>query len=67
MSAVIVHHRQGEPSSALRERVAAARAIQAKRFTSIRLRTNADMGPTELRRELSQAVREFRRLADGSH
>jgi magnesium chelatase family protein len=46
--------RQGEPSRAIRERVAAARAVQAKRFKGTRLRTNADMGPAE--------VREFCRL-----
>jgi magnesium chelatase family protein len=46
--------RQGEPSHAIRERVAAARALQVKRFKGTRLRTNADMGPAE--------VREFCRL-----
>jgi magnesium chelatase family protein len=41
--------RQGEPSRAIRERVAAARAVQAKRFRGTRLLTNADMGPAEVR------------------
>ena len=35
----------GEPSHAVRERVAAARAMQAGRFKGTRLLTNADMGP----------------------
>jgi magnesium chelatase family protein len=42
--------RQGEPSSAVRERVTAARQRQAERFKGTRLRTNADMGPAEVRR-----------------
>lgn len=46
--------RQGEPLRAIHERVAAARALQAKRFKGTRLLTNADMRPTE--------VREFCRL-----
>ena len=46
--------RQGEPSRAIRERVAAARALQVKRLKGTRLRTNADMRPAE--------VREFCRL-----
>jgi magnesium chelatase family protein len=40
----------GEPSSAVRARVAAARERQAARFTGTRLLTNADMGPAEVRR-----------------
>src|SRR5688500_12306919 len=36
--------RQGEPSSAVRERVTAARILQAERFKGTRLLTNADMG-----------------------
>ncbi len=39
----------GEPSCAIRERVAAARTRQAERFRSTRLLTNADMGPAEVR------------------
>ena len=39
--------RQGEPSAAVRERVASARAVQSRRFKGTRLRTNADMGPAE--------------------
>jgi magnesium chelatase family protein len=41
--------RQGEPSSAVRERVTAARQRQAERFKNTRLLTNADMGPAEVR------------------
>jgi magnesium chelatase family protein len=36
--------RLGEPSHAVRERVAAARQVQARRFKGTRLLTNADMG-----------------------
>src|SRR5688572_853247 len=46
--------RLGEPSQAVRERVAAARRVQAKRFKATRLLTNADVEPAE--------VREFCRL-----
>jgi magnesium chelatase family protein len=42
--------RQGEPSSAVRERVTAARLRQAERFQGTRLLTNADMGPAEVLR-----------------
>ena len=41
--------RLGEPSQAVRERVAAARTVQARRFKGTRLLTNADMGPAEVR------------------
>jgi magnesium chelatase family protein len=41
--------RQGEPSGAIRGRVAAARVVQVKRFKGTRMRTNADMGPAEVR------------------
>jgi predicted ATPase with chaperone activity len=41
--------RLGEPSHTVRERVAAARQLQAKRFKGTRLLTNADMGPAEVR------------------
>ena len=41
--------RLGEPSSAVRERVTAARQRQRERFTHTRLLTNADMGPAEVR------------------
>jgi magnesium chelatase family protein len=41
--------RQGEPSCAIRARVAGARALQVQRFRSTRMRTNADMGPAEVR------------------
>jgi magnesium chelatase family protein len=40
--------RGGEPSAAVRARVAAARARQAERFAGTPLLTNADMGPREL-------------------
>jgi magnesium chelatase family protein len=41
--------RLGEPSGAVRARVAAARQVQAARFKGTRLLTNADMGPAEVR------------------
>ena len=41
--------RLGETSCAIRARVAAARQLQAQRFTGTRMRTNADMGPAEVR------------------
>src|SRR5437870_12230258 len=41
--------RLGEPSRAVRERVAAARSRQSQRFRGTRLLTNADMGPAEVR------------------
>jgi magnesium chelatase family protein len=41
--------RQGEPSSAVRERVTAARQRQSECFSATRLLTNADMGPAEVR------------------
>jgi magnesium chelatase family protein len=42
---------RGEPSSAVRERVLAARARQTARFAGIpHIDANADMGPTEVRR-----------------
>jgi magnesium chelatase family protein len=41
--------RLGEPSHAVREGVAAARTVQARRFKGTRLLTNADMGPAEVR------------------
>jgi len=46
----LASERQGEPSSAVRERVTAARVRQAERFTHTRLLTNADMGRAEVRR-----------------
>jgi len=45
----LASERQGEPSSAVRERVTAARVRQAERFKHTRLLTNADMGPAEVR------------------
>jgi len=41
--------RLGEPSAAIRGRVEAARARQRARFEGMRLLTNADMGPAEVR------------------
>jgi magnesium chelatase family protein len=41
--------RLGEPSSAIRERICAARERQQQRFQGTPLLTNADMGPAELR------------------
>jgi magnesium chelatase family protein len=41
--------RLGEPSCAIRARVAAARVLQVQRFCGTRMRTNADMGPAEVR------------------
>jgi magnesium chelatase family protein len=45
----LADRRSGEPSAAIQERVARARAIQARRFAGTTLLTNADMGPKELR------------------
>lgn len=41
--------RLGEPSTAIRKRVEAAREVQQKRFGGTRLIYNADMGPAEVR------------------
>jgi magnesium chelatase family protein len=41
--------RLGVPSHAVRERVAAARTVQATRFKGTHLLTNAGMGPAEVR------------------
>ncbi len=41
--------RLGEPSAAIRERVAAARERQQRRFEGTNLLANADMGPAEVR------------------
>ena len=50
----LASERQGEPSSAVRERVTTARVRQSERFAQrapgTRLLTNADMGPAEVRR-----------------
>jgi magnesium chelatase family protein len=45
----LASERQGEPSSAVRERVTTARLRQSERFKSTRLLTNAGMGPAEVR------------------
>jgi magnesium chelatase family protein len=41
--------RTGESSATVRKRVEQARAIQRERFKDANLRTNSDMGPTEIR------------------
>jgi magnesium chelatase family protein len=41
--------RTGESSATVRERVEKARIIQRERFKETNLRTNSDMGPTEIR------------------
>ena len=41
--------RLGEPSAAIRRRVAAARERQRRRFEGTPLLTNSDMGPAEVR------------------
>jgi magnesium chelatase family protein len=41
--------RRGEPSSAVRARVAAARWRQAERFTGTGMVTNSEMGPAQIR------------------
>jgi magnesium chelatase family protein len=46
----LTSERLGEPSSTIRERVAAARTLQADRFRHTTLHTNADMGAAEVRR-----------------
>ena len=46
----LASERQGEPSSAVRERVTVACVHQAEHFRHTRLLTNADMGPAEVRR-----------------
>ena len=69
--------RQGEPSSAVRERVTAARQLQLDRFGGTRMRTNADMGPAEVRlhcqldnagqRLMQAAMRQLQLSARGYH
>jgi magnesium chelatase family protein len=46
----LADRRPGEPSAAVRARVAAARSLQAARFAGTPLVTNADMGPREVAR-----------------
>jgi magnesium chelatase family protein len=46
----LASERHGEPSILVRERVTAARNRQSDRFSGMRLLTNADMGPAEVRR-----------------
>jgi len=47
----LTDERRGEPSSSVRERVEAARERQRERFRSeTRLQSNADMGPSDIRR-----------------
>ncbi len=42
--------RRGEPSEAIQQRVEAARARQRQRLASVGKKSNADMGPAEIRR-----------------
>ena len=58
-------HTEPEPSSAVKARVEAARAVQRKRFTGSRCRCNANMQPAELRAfcELDDACAELMRQA----
>ncbi|MDI3339319.1 MAG: YifB family Mg chelatase-like AAA ATPase [Sphaerobacter sp.] len=45
----LADRRLGEPSAAVRERVATARAIQARRLAGTGLHLNCDLGPAEIR------------------
>ena len=45
----LTDNRRGEPSSAIRQRVLAARDVQARRFADAAIHVNAEMGPRELR------------------
>lgn len=45
----LADERVAEPSSAVRERVNRARAVQQARFAGTRLTCNAEMGPAEVR------------------
>jgi magnesium chelatase family protein len=56
---------RAEPSEAIRERVVAARKIQAKRFASGKTRSNAGMSHAQLKthRKLDSASQEMLRLA----
>jgi magnesium chelatase family protein len=69
--------RLGEPSAAIRQRVVAARARQARRFATAHARTNADMGAAEIRAHcqldgagqalMKAAVRQLNLSARGYH
>jgi magnesium chelatase family protein len=48
--AELVDERQGESSSAVRQRVLTARMVQRRRLAGTRLRCNAELGPRELQR-----------------
>lgn len=45
----LTDNRRGEPSSAIRQRVLAARDVQSHRFADAAIHVNAEMGPRELR------------------
>jgi len=57
--------RLGEPSAAIRARVERARDVQRKRFDSMDITTNADMGPAQVRQfcKLDDAGRSLVRAA----
>ncbi len=73
----ISSERPGEPSTAIRGRVCAARERQSHRFRGTRVITNADMGPAEVRefcqldgagqRLMQAAMRQLQLSARGYH
>ena len=73
----LADRRAGEPSDAVRERVAMAREVQQKRYAGTLLHTNADMGPKELavyvqldsvaEQMMKTAVRQLQLSARGYH
>ena len=48
--------RTGESSAVIRERVAAAREVQAERLAGTRMVTNSEMGPLEVRRHCQELL-----------
>jgi magnesium chelatase family protein len=73
----LASEQQGEPSSAVRERVTTAHVRQAERFKGTQLLTNADLGPAEVRlhcqldgagqRLMQAAMRQLHRSARAYH
>lgn len=61
----LVHHRDSEPSSVIRERVLRARQAQAARFEGRGIHCNAQMGPRDIRQfcAVHGAVRDMLREA----
>jgi magnesium chelatase family protein len=63
----LTDERAGEPSAAVRERVAAARVRQERRFRGTSIICNAEMGPVEVREfcqgQLEEPARSLVRLA----